>query len=203
MTNRVVPLLRSVLLTGVTIGLCWLPTLAQAHTGIDHDNGFGAGLHHPIGGLDHLLTMVAVGLWAAQLGGQARWALPLGFVALMAVGGLVGLSGGGWPGIAAGILSSNLLLGALVLRAARLPLGVSVALVGVSALFHGVAHGLEIPQSADARSYAIGFLLATIGLHLAGLGLAQLCQMGGRDRWIKGAGFVVLCGGVASAIVGL
>jgi urease accessory protein len=200
MSNRLSRSLPKLCLGAATLTLCLVPTIVQAHTGVDHVSGFSAGLQHPISGLDHLLTMVAVGLWAVQLGGRARWALPLGFVSLMAVGGLLGLSGVALPGIEVGIIGSNLLLGALVLWAARLPLGVSVALVGVSALFHGAAHGLEIPQSADALSYAIGLLLATVGLHLAGLGLAQLCQMWGRDRWVKLAGMGVLLGGVAGAM---
>jgi urease accessory protein len=186
-----------------TIGLCLLPTIAQAHTGVDHGSGFAAGWHHPIAGLDHLLTMVAVGLWAAQMGGRARWALPLSFVTVMAIGGLWGISGLPLPGIEVGIILSNLVLGALVLGAVRLPLGAGLALVAMSALFHGAAHGAEMPPSASAFSYAIGFLVATIGLHLAGFGLAQWCQTWGRDRWVQFAGLGVLLGGMVGAIAQL
>jgi urease accessory protein len=205
LSNRLSPTVRHGLLAGATIGLCWLPTLAQAHTGIDQHSGFGAGLQHPIGGLDHLLTMVAVGLWAAQLGGNARWALPIGFVSAMGLGGWLGMMALPLPNVEAGILLSSLLLGGLILRAVRWPAIASLGLVSSLALCHGIAHGQEMPTSSDSWDYAAGFLLATAGLHLIGYAAAWALQQTSHDRAIQWmGGLVLLCGllGLVSAISG-
>jgi urease accessory protein len=200
MSNRLFPAARPVLLAGATIWLCWLPTLAQAHTGIDQHSGFGAGLQHPIGGLDHLLTMVAVGLWAAQLGGKARWALPIGFVSVMALGGLLGLTAMPLTNVEPGIVLSSLLLGGLILRAVRWPTIASLALVGSLALCHGIAHGQEMPTSSNAWSYAAGFLLATAGLHLSGYAAAWALQQTRHDRAIRWIGGLVCVGGLCGLV---
>jgi urease accessory protein len=205
MSNRLSRGLRQSLLALGTVALCLLPTIAQAHIGGNHGGGFGDGLQHPIGGLDHLLAMVAVGLWAAQLGGKARWVLPIAFLALMGLGGMLGMSQLPLLGIEAGILGSSLLLGALIIRAVRLPLGWSVGLVGSLALCHGFAHGLEMPAAANAWGYAAGFLLATAGLHFAGFVTAWACQRAHHDRAIQWTGGLVLLGGlvgIVNAIVG-
>jgi urease accessory protein len=147
------------------------PALVFAHTGHD-TSGLMAGVAHPIAGLDHLLAMLAVGLWAAQQGGAARWALPGAFVATMLLGGLLGFSGLHIPLMETGIAGSVLAFGLLVAVAARLPLAVSLGLTALFALTHGVAHGLELPELASPWGYAAGFVAATAALH--GLGYAAV-----------------------------
>ena len=147
---------------------------ALAHTGVGAVHGFGAGLLHPLFGLDHVLAMVAVGLWAGLTGGRARYAYPLAFVAMMILAGLWGMSGAQLPGVEIGIAVSVVVLGlAIALRAAP-PLAAGAAACAIFAIFHGHAHGAEPPDGASGLSYAIGFVLATAALHGAGLGLAGL-----------------------------
>jgi urease accessory protein len=149
------------------IALFLSPALAFAHGGHDH-SGLLAGVAHPITGLDHLLAMLAVGLWAAQQSGTARWALPGTFVATMLVGGLLGFAGVQIPLMETGIAGSVLAFGLLVAVAARLPMALSIGLTALFALTHGVAHGLELPDLASPWGYAAGFVAATATLH--GLG---------------------------------
>ena len=148
-----------------------LPTIANAHTGIGDTNGFIHGLEHPISGLDHILAMVAVGLWAVQIGGKALWLVPGTFVLAMAAGSVVGHFQIPFPGIEQGILASDFLLGILILMAARLPLALSTSIVGLLAIFHGYAHGAEIPETASGLTYGVGFIVSTALLHLTGLGI--------------------------------
>ena len=152
------------------------PFLAQAHIVPGEANGFTSGLNHPLHGLDHILAMVAVGLWAAQLGGRSLWLVPAAFVSLMTVGGALGMLGVHVPLVEAGILVSVLALGILIAAKARLPLILSMAVVGLFAIFHGHAHGTEIPMAASGFSYAIGFVFATAALHTCGIGLGLLAQ---------------------------
>lgn len=159
---------------------------AQAHIGM-HGAGFVSGAIHPFTGWDHLLAMTAVGLWAAQLGGRARWAVPLAFVAMMGLGGALGLLGVSLPGVDAGIAASVLVLGLLIASSTRLPVAASMSLVGVFALFHGHAHGAEMPGMAAPWLYGLGFIASTALLHGVGLGagmalqgrLANLLRLGG------------------------
>ncbi|MDB6124398.1 MAG: hupE [Pedosphaera sp.] len=152
------------------------PVLAQAHHLPGQSNGFASGLNHPIHGLDHILAMVAVGLWAMQLGGRAIWLVPASFVSLMAVGGVLGMAGVQVPMVETGIIASVLVLGILIATGARLPLVVSMAVVGLFAVFHGHAHGAELPKAASGVSFGFGFVLATIALHACGLALGLLAQ---------------------------
>ncbi len=145
------------------------PALAFAHPGHDH-SGLLAGVAHPVFGLDHLLAMLAVGLWAAQQQGQARWALPLTFVVTMLGGGLFGFAGVELPLLETGIAGSVLALGLLVALSVRPPLALAAGLTALFALSHGVAHGLELPALTSPWSYAAGFVAATAALH--GLGYA-------------------------------
>lgn len=153
-----------------------LPALAQAHPGHGPANSFAAGISHPLHGLDHILVMLAVGLWAAQLGGRSIWAVPLTFVSLMTVGGVLGMAGVPLPMVETGILVSIIAMGMLIAAAARLPMAVSMALVGVFAIFHGHAHGTEIPMAASGLNYALGFVAATAFLHACGIGLGLLAR---------------------------
>jgi urease accessory protein len=164
---------------------------AQAHPG--HAEGAFAGLAHPFMGLDHLLAMVAVGVWATQLGGRAKWLVPSCFVAVMAAGGALGMSGLALPMVEGGIAASVLLLGLLIAFSVRLPVYASAGLVGVFAVFHGYAHGTEIPALASPWLYGAGFLIATALLHGLGLGVGAGLKKQGWTVRIAGAA-VAACG---------
>jgi urease accessory protein len=146
--------------------------MALAHTGVGETTGFMHGIGHPIGGADHLLAMIAVGIWAAQVGGRALWIVPCTFVGVMVLGGVLGFSGVPVPFIEQGILLSVLILGVLIAGAFKLPLVYSALIVGFFAIFHGFAHGAEMPAAIAAASYTAGFALATALLHLTGTGLS-------------------------------
>lgn len=150
--------------------------LAAAHSVGAHGAGFASGIAHPLAGLDHILAMIAVGLWAAQLGGRAYWSVPIAFVGMMVVGAVVAAAGLSLPAVESGIAASVLILGLLIVFSARMAIPLGMVLVGVFALFHGHAHGTELPQAAAASSYGLGMLLATIGLHATGLGTGILFQ---------------------------
>jgi len=148
------------------------PTLAFAHVGIGDAHGFSHGFVHPVSGIDHVLAMVAVGIFAATLGGRALWAVPASFIVMMAVGGALGMMGINVPFVELGIATSVIVLGsAVALRWTNWPLGATTAMVGFFALFHGFAHGAEMPMGASGISYAAGFMLATALLHMVGIGV--------------------------------
>ena len=157
------------ILTSIAAAVVAAPAMAHTGHGLD---GFAAGFAHPFHGVDHLLAMIAVGAWAAQQGARAVWALPAAFVGVMALGGVLGFAGFALPGTESVILASVLVLGAVVAAAAKLPLAVAAPLVGAFALFHGLAHGAELPEAANAPPYAAGFVAATTLLHAAGIALA-------------------------------
>lgn len=181
---QIAAVLAALLLTGT----------AQAHTLGAHGAGFTAGMTHPFIGLDHLLAMVAVGIWAAQLGGSATWRIPLAFMAMMALGSALALGGMTFPAVETGIASSVLVLGLFIAVAARFPLMTGMLLVGVFALFHGHAHGQELPQAASVLLYSAGFLLATGLLHATGAGLGLLLGRAVSANWVR-----VMGGGIAAA----
>jgi len=145
---------------------------AQAHILPNDVHGFGSGFAHPLHGLDHILAMVAVGLWAGQMGGRARWLVPASFVGVMALGGALAMAGLHVPYTEEGILLSVLVLGILIAVAARFPLPASMAIVGIFAFFHGHSHGMEMPANAVGYTYGAGFALATVLLHATGMGMA-------------------------------
>ena len=148
-----------------------IPSVAIAHTGVGDPSGFLHGLAHPIGGLDHMLAMVAVGLWAAQIGGKALWLVPGAFLLAMTGSSVLGHFGLLLPGVEQGILASDFILGLLLLFSTRLSLAVSIGIVSMLAIFHGYAHGAEMPETASGLTYGIGFMISTAGLHLAGIGM--------------------------------
>jgi urease accessory protein len=178
--------------------LVLLPGVALAHPGHGDAAGFTHGLMHPLGGLDHVLAMVAVGLYAALLGGRALWLVPATFVAAMALGGAAGVAGYALPYREIGIALSVVVLGAVVALRVSLPTLAAAALAGAFAVFHGHAHGAEMPQSLSGYEYAAGFLVATALLHGAGiaLGLAmgQLSALGGRRVAQTTGGAMALAG---------
>jgi urease accessory protein len=173
---------------------------AYAHTGLEHAVSFASGFAHPWAGLDHVLAMVAVGLWAGVNSGRALWAWPAAFVGMMVMGGALGMAGVPMPMVEPGILGSVIVLGLLVLAAARLPLAVGVAVVALFALVHGHAHGAELPAQAAAASFAAGFALATALLHGIGLGTAQLATGERGQLFVSGAGALVAVAGVALVV---
>ncbi|MCD9113864.1 HupE/UreJ family protein [Pseudomonas bijieensis] len=152
--------------------LCLLPVFAFAHPGHD-ESGLMAGVAHPLSGMDHLLAMFAVGLWAAQQAGKARLMLPLIFVAGMLLGGLLGFEGFAIAHLETGIAASVLAFGLLVAVAARPPVALALAITGLFGLAHGIAHGMEFPEMSSPAAYAVGFLIATSALHAAGFALAR------------------------------
>ena len=154
--------------------------------------GFLTGFRHPISGLDHVLAMVAVGLWGAQLGAPAIWLLPVAFLLVMAMGGMFGLMGIPLPGVEYGIALSAILLGAAVMFEYRPPLGVAGALVGFFAIFHGHAHGTELPPGQSALLYSMGFVVATGCLHALGIGIGTV------HRWRWGQSLVRFAGGMVA-----
>ena len=172
---------------------------AFAHTGHGAD-GFVHGFAHPLGGLDHVLAMVAVGLYAAMLGGRALWAVPAAFLGAMAIGGLIGTAGYALPYSEIGIAASVLVLGLAVAFRMGLPTLAAMALTGVFAIFHGHAHGAEMPQSISGYEYAAGFLLATALLHSIGIAVGltagRLAERGGW-RIAQGAGAAIAVAGIA------
>jgi len=173
------------------------PMIASAHIGQgDIGGGFISGIAHPVFGLDHVVAMVAVGIWGAQLGAPAIWALPVTFPLVMAFGGVLGGLGIPIPGIEIGIAVSAIVLGGMILFAARPPLWVAAVLVGIFAIFHGYAHGAELPDSANAIAYAVGFVVATGTLHALGI------LIGVANRWRRGAQ-ALRAGGALIAAVGV
>lgn len=155
---------------GLAVGLlAFAPSLAHAHTGLGIAiSGFAHGFAHPLQGADHLLAMIAVGMFAAQRGGRALWMLPASFVAVMVAGFLLGTAGVTLPGVEPVIVASLLVLGLLLASAVRLPTLAAAAIVGAFALFHGMAHGAEMPAGNMALSFGAGFVTATSLLHAAG-----------------------------------
>ena len=150
--------------------LCLFAGTASAHTGNHTVTGFSSGLTHPLLGLDHLLAMIAIGLWAAQQGGRALWAVPAAFVGAMLTGGGMALAGLSLPHVETGIAASVLVLGLLIATRRQWAVKAGMAIAAGFALFHGYAHGLEMPQAASPALYALGFVLATVFLH--GIGIA-------------------------------
>jgi urease accessory protein len=186
-TSRVFAILAAILL---------LPSLAHAHVGVGETSGFLHGMGHPLSGLDHICAMVAVGLWAAQMGGRAIWAVPLTFVSVMALGGALGMLGVHIPFVETGIVISVLALGVLIAASVHLPLAVSIIVVGLFASFHGHAHGAEMPETASGFAYAAGFIIATAFLHACGIGLGIAIQKLASPAVVRFAGIaIVLCGG--------
>ncbi len=177
---------------------------AAAHSDSGSASGFLAGLAHPVNGGDHVLAMLAVGLWGAQLGNPALWVLPVAFPLVMAIGGFLGLVGIVLPGVEIGIALSALVLGLAVLLAARPPLVVAALMVATFAVFHGHAHGTELPAGANGLAYSIGFVVSTGLLHAAGIGLGLLHRLPHGAALVRGMGALIGAGGcvfLSSALV--
>lgn len=172
-----------------------LPAVASAHPAIGEAAGFSHGFAHPISGLDHVLAMVMVGVFAFQLGGRATWLVPATFVLVMALGGALGMAGINVPFVEIGIALSVVVLGAIVALDVKAPLAVALGIVGLFAIFHGHAHGTEMPENAAGAAYAAGFMIATTLLHAAGLALGYVIGRAGERQGV----FVTrVAGGIAT-----
>ena len=178
------------LYTACFIVLCLATNSAWAHTEAGVAGGLTSGLLHPVLGLDHLLAMVAVGLWGAQLGNPAIWLLPISFPLAMALGGLLGVMGVPLPAIELAIGLSALLLGIMVALQIKPAFWVAATLVAFFALFHGHAHGTELPSAANPLAYGVGFVVSTGLLHLVGILLGSI------NRWPSGSAVIRAIGGV-------
>ncbi|MEA2861497.1 MAG: urease accessory protein [Methylobacteriaceae bacterium] len=160
--------------------LALAPSLALAHVGVGETTGVAHGFMHPVSGFDHILAMVAVGLFAAHLGGRALWLVPLSFVAMMAFGGVLGMAGIGLAYVEVAIGLSVVVLGIIVAARVNPPVAIAMALVGFFAIFHGHAHGAEMPETASGLAYGVGFILATALLHAIGIGVGILIGKAGQ-----------------------
>ena len=187
---------RVVALVAATMAAGWAEA-AMAHAGTGLAGGFVAGFSHPFGGLDHLLAMVSVGLWGAFLGQPLIYRLPVVFPGLMVVGAIFGMAGVEWPPVEWGIAFSVFVLGICIAAAWRPPAGFALAVVAVFGLFHGYAHGKELPSAADPLGYAAGFVLATGSLHVLGIGLGEVKRWRVGPPLLRCAGAVVATAGVA------
>ena len=185
---------RIVLVAAGCAALVALP--AAAHDGTGLPGGFIAGFLHPLSGLDHLLAMVSVGLWGAFLGRPLVYALPMVFPTAMALGGAVGMAGVALPPVELGIAASVLILGMMILFAVRAPVAVACLVVGMFALFHGYAHGAELPSAADPVGYSAGFVLCTGLLHLAGIALGLLRALPAGTLALRAAGGAIALSGM-------
>jgi urease accessory protein len=172
------------------------PLTAWAHIESGQAGGFLSGLSHPVSGLDHVLAMVAVGLWGAQLGAPAMWLLPVAFPMMMAFGGMLGLLGIPVPGIEIGIALSGVVLGALILGETKMPLFGALLMVAIFAIFHGHAHGTELAPGQNAMLYSLGFVLCTGTLHGAGIGMGLVHRWQVGRLALRGAGSLVMAGGL-------
>jgi urease accessory protein len=188
---------RALLIVALAVAAWFAPGASFAHVETGEVTGLLSGFRHPIGGLDHILAMFAVGLWGAQLGAPAIWILPVTFPLVMAFGGFLGLIGIPVPGVEIGIALSAVVLGLAVLTQFRPPLWVAMLMVGVFAIFHGHAHGVEIPAGASDLAYSIGFVVATGLLHAAGIVVGLLYAWGAGRLLVRAAGSAVALGGVA------
>jgi urease accessory protein len=198
LTRREDIIMRNPLARAVTAAVLLIPTAAFAHTGHGDGHGLVHGIAHPLGGLDHILAMVTVGLFAWQLGGRALWLVPASFVLMMVAGGAAGMAGMPVPLVEFGIAASVIVLGTIVAVGIKTPVAVAMGLVGAFAIFHGYAHGAEMPVDASGLTYAAGFVLATALLHAGGIALGvaigRLSDAYGRVGYQVSGGVVAVIG---------
>jgi urease accessory protein len=180
----------------VAIAFSLLATPAFAHTG-ERVGGFISGLAHPVLGPDHVIAMVAVGMWGVFLGAPALWLLPIVFPLVMALGGVLGILGVPLPAVEMGIAASAIVLGLMVALAARPPLWIAGALVSAFAVFHGYAHGKELPEDANALAFSAGFAIATGLLHLTGIAFGLLSRWPAGRLVVRGTGGAIALAGLA------
>ena len=195
-TTRTRSIVRSASLASLALLTWFWPATAMAHVESGEAGGFLSGVSHPISGLDHVLAMVAVGLWGAQLGRPAVWLLPIAFPMMMAFGGMLGLIGVPVPGVEIGIAVSGVVLGAMVLGEVKAPLTAALIMVGVFAIFHGHAHGTELDEGQNAMLYSLGFVMSTGTLHAIGIGIGTVHKWNAGQVVLRVAGALVMIGGL-------
>jgi urease accessory protein len=183
----------------LAVAVTLVPTIASAHVGVGDTHGFVHGLSHPLSGLDHILVMVAVGLFAANLGGRALWLVPLTFVSTMAIASVLGMAGLGLPYVEIGIGMSVVVLGLAIAFRLNISTLAAMGLVGFFAIFHGYAHGAEITVSASGLAYGVGFVCSTALLHAVGIGLGLTIGYAGQTQSRR----IIQVGGGAMAIAGI
>ncbi|WP_374371426.1 HupE/UreJ family protein [Dongia sp.] len=181
--------MRQILPAFIFVAASLAATPAFAHTG-HGSSGFAAGLVHPFNGLDHLLVMIGVGLWAMQLGGRNLWLVPLAFMVTMAIGAASSLFALPLPQVELGIAGSVVVIGLLVAFGAKLPSGMAATIVALLSFFHGHAHGSELPEAASALGYGLGFMISTAILHSIGLGLGSAFARLAKPMLARGVGFL-------------
>ena len=186
---------RLLLATGICAAVVQFPEAAFAHVEGEAVSGFFSGLSHPVSGWDHILAMIAVGLWGALLGPPALWILPIAFPIAMAAGGMLGLLGIPLPWVEIGIAASSIVLGLFIVTNMRLSLAVAIPLVMIFALFHGHAHGTELSPGADAVLYSMGFVIATGLLHAFGIGIGAVDRLPMGRTALRALGGGILLGG--------
>lgn len=180
----------------VAFALLGVTALAHAHSDEVGGGGFFAGYIHPLSGLDHLLAMVAVGMWGASLGRPLIWALPITFPLLMVVGGVMGILGVAVPYVETGIAASVVALGLAILAAWRAPVPVALALIGIFGVLHGYAHGIELTDATTPASYSAGFVVSTGLLHLAGIAIGMVVRLPHGIAALRAAGAAIAAAGV-------
>jgi urease accessory protein len=198
--NGVLPMWRKI--AAATIAVL-VPGVAMAHPGLPHVHDAVTGFVHPLTGIDHILAMIAVGVFAAQLGGRALWLVPAAFVTTMAAAGLLGMAGVPLPFVEIGIALSVIALGAAVAFRIKLPVTIAMTVVGLFAIFHGYAHGVEMPETLSELGYGLGFVVATALLHLVGIAGFLLLNRASKagELAVRCLGGVAACAGVALLFV--
>lgn len=191
--SRLATVGRLLALVGV---VAFMPGIAQAHIIQGGSGGFLQGFEHPLSGADHLLAMFSVGLWGAQMGGRNVWTLPITFPLIMVLGGILGITGVPLPAIETGIALSIVVLGAAIAFVWRPPEWLALTVIGLFAICHGYAHGAELPEAADPADFAIGFVLATGLIHLAGIGVGLGVQRALGNRMVRIPGGLIAIGGL-------
>lgn len=173
----------------------------MAHTGSGDIGSFSSGFLHPITGLDHLVAMIAVGIWGAVLGKPAMWILPLAFPLMMTVGGALGILGFQLPMVETVIALSDVILGLMVLFFVRAPLPIAGIIVSIFAIFHGFAHGMELPEAANPVGYSVGFVVGTGLLHMAGIGIGMVSASSQGKLILRATGLGITCTGIYFLLV--
>ncbi|WP_156318663.1 HupE/UreJ family protein [Rhizobium sp. AAP43] len=173
-----------------------IPSVAEAHLLTGEGGGFLHGFEHPLSGLDHMLAMFCVGLWGAQMGGRSVWSLPIAFPLIMVAGGVLGIAGVPLPAVESGIALSIVVLGLAIALLWRPPEWLALVVIGVFAIFHGYAHGAELPNAADPADYAFGFVVATGLIHLAGIAVGLGFLKVQKGQLARALGGVISLGGI-------
>lgn len=186
--------------------LAFLPTAVHAHTILGSTSGFVHGFFHPLSGIDHILAFLMVGVFAWQLGGRAIWLVPATFIAVLALGASLGMAGINLPLVETGIAYSVIILGAIIALGIKAPIMAAAGLAGLFAIFHGYAHGAEMPQSAGALTYAAGFMLASAALNIAGISLGYTIgrvseRFGPSTMRVSGCAAAVVGVGILAGVV--